>query len=140
MLCQIDLKGYQQFPNPISLDEFVEHNRSAIEEELRNGCTKGVPFSYFVRRERSSSCAGCLPYTLHSKLYGLIRAAVFDRSPAAPERTPTPIQPIYTVSDFSAESGANGIIEIWRSRLERRKSISSSKVRPEPAKHTSRSG
>ena len=55
---RIDLKNYQQFPRSMSLREFVEKHRAAIEEELKTDSPKRYPFILYGENEEVRHAQG----------------------------------------------------------------------------------
>lgn len=63
---RIDLKGYQEFPRSIPLNEFVDKNRAAIQEELKKDAPSATPSFYTARKKTYVTRKG-IPHTLHAK-------------------------------------------------------------------------
>ena len=78
---RVDLKDYREFPRSVPLTEFVDRNRAAIEEELKEDEPKRYPFILYgneraVRHAEGAYLTRCTP-----KLYELIRMSVFASAP-----------------------------------------------------------
>ena len=87
---RIDLKGYQEFPRPIPLNEFVEKNRVAIHDELKKDAPKRYPFILYGEKEEIRHAQGAYLTRCTPQLFELIRSTVFEgatrASPSADAR------------------------------------------------------
>ena len=79
---RIDLKGYKDFPQQISIRDFIKKHHAAIEEELQNDGPKRYPFILYggkdIRYAQGSYLTRCT-----TKLYELIRGEVVGRTEKA---------------------------------------------------------
>jgi 5-methylcytosine-specific restriction protein B len=80
---RIDLKSYQEFPRSVPLKEFVEKNRAAIQEELKNDAPKRYPFILYGETEEVRHAQGAYLTRCTPKLYALIRSGVLGSAPGA---------------------------------------------------------
>jgi hypothetical protein len=71
---RIDLTGYQKFNRPVSLAEFVDKNRAALEAELRTDQPSRYPFILYQGQVRHAQ--GVYLGKCTKRLYELIRRAV----------------------------------------------------------------
>ena len=78
---RIELKDYQDFSRPIPLKEFIEKNRSAIQEELKEDGPKRYPFILYGDKEEVRHAQGAYLTRCTPKLYVLIRTNVFGGDP-----------------------------------------------------------
>jgi MoxR-like ATPase len=83
---RIDLKGYQEFPRSIPLNEFVDKNRAAIQEELKKDAPKRYPFILYGEKEEVRHAQGAYLTRCTQKLFGSIRTTVFGGIPRTSPR------------------------------------------------------
>ena len=86
---RIELKSYQEFPRSIPLKEFVEKNRAAIQEELKEDAPKRYPFILYGEKEEVRHAQGAYLTRCTPKLYALIRTNVFGGPAGAPHKART---------------------------------------------------
>jgi len=76
---RIDLKGYREFPKPITFSEFVSRNHAALEQELKTDPPRRYPFILYGGKEVRHAQGVYLGRSTPT-LYRLLRSSVFGET------------------------------------------------------------